>query len=70
MPEIVFTVDNETGETNLKMTVRGKGCKPIHEAFSSDLNKALGIDELKAEDTEGMRQQATYTNQTSVRTGR
>lgn len=69
MPEITFTIDNQTGETSLKIKgIAGSACKPFHEDVSGDLKKALGIEELANVDTDEMRQaQPTVTRQQQVR---
>jgi len=68
VPEIIFTVD-ENGDTSLKIKgVKGSACKPIHAAVSADLAKALGVAEVKADDTSEMREKPpTYTTTQTVR---
>lgn len=57
MPKITFSIDNETGESSLKIEgIKGTACRPIHDAFGKALGKALGLTETHSEDTPEMRE--------------
>lgn len=48
---IVFTVTAD-GDPELKINgIKGKACRPIHEAVSASLGAELGIVEVSAHDT-------------------
>jgi Protein of unknown function (DUF2997) len=68
VPEIEFTIDHRTGKTSMKVKgVKGKACKPIHEAFSRDLAAGLGAIESHSEDTPEMNETETLRNTEKLR---
>ena len=71
MPQVEFTVDMATGESELRIKgVKGSGCKVIHNAVSADLEKALGTQEVSVTETPEMREQSVTVNQSQrVRLG-